>query len=172
MRTHRPGGEGRDGWPEGPVANGRGLLGPVSEQREQRKSSEIKTNAVCGNTETGSPRARPREPPSSSAGARHAWGAAPLGRFPPGAALRGARTCVSIARFGGARARVFVCTRPDARLRKPQISLSSARGGSGALPRSARPSACGALSRPQPVCRSVPSPGCRRRISCWLDPAL
>lgn len=94
---------------------GRGLLGRVSEQREQRKSSEIKTNAVCGNTKTPSPHPRQREPPSSSSGARHARGTAPFGRFPPGAVLRGACSCVSIARFGSARARVCVCTRPDGR---------------------------------------------------------
>lgn len=57
----------------------RGLRVRVSEQREQRKRSEIKTNAVCGNTKTRSPRPRRREPPSSSSGARHARGTAPFG---------------------------------------------------------------------------------------------
>lgn len=84
--------------------------GTVSEQREQRKSSEIKTNAVCGNTETRSPCPGRREPPSSSSGA---WprgaGGAPAGGFPPG------RPSAGLARVSGARwaahARVCMCAR-------------------------------------------------------------
>ncbi|XP_061019944.1 proline-rich protein 2-like [Dama dama] len=54
-------------------ASGRGLLGPVSKQWEQRKSNKIKTNTVCGNTKTPATLSvrRPYPGPSLSASGSH-----------------------------------------------------------------------------------------------------
>ena len=75
--SHR--GEGYWGWPEGTGASGRGLLGPVSKQWEQRKSSEIKTNTVCGNTKTPVTPSLPKGPALILLGGA----ARPGGRCPP-----------------------------------------------------------------------------------------
>lgn len=163
--AHGGRGRGEKGWSGTSAgANGCGLLGPGSEPREQRKGSEIKTNAVCGNTETWSPCPGQREPPSSSPGA-WLWGAggAPAGGFPPGLPSAGLAR-VRIARWA-AHARVCVCvcvcTRSDPCHHHPNLSLG---------PRG--PGACGRpISAPARRPRG-PVSGCRRRISAAAPASL
>lgn len=96
----------------------------------------------------------PRDPPSSSSGARHAQGAAALVQFPPAAVLRRACTCVSIRPLASARVCVCVCLcvhTPGTRTRA--IKLSPREEGDGrALTRPTRPLCpCGDLT-PAPAC--------------------
>lgn len=123
----------------------------MSEQREQRKS-KIKTNTVWEHRDPGNPIPAKGIPPSSSSGARHAQRAAPSGRFPPGATLRAACTCVSTS----ARLLAHAGTRAYASTNSSQVGREAAGPPRGPLGHSR---ACAApLSRPQPVCISVPSP--------------
>lgn len=162
--------KGKSGWPEGLGANGRRL----SEQWEQRKSSKIKTNTVYGNTKTlvtPSPPKGPRPHPLRGA-ARPGGRSLRLISSPccPQWCLHVCehppicwRTCVCVS--------VFVCTRPDARLRKHKFSPSG-EGGGGTLTRPieplyllGRPYLGPSLSASRSCLR-----GCRSGISCWLDP--
>lgn len=146
----------------------------MSEQREQRKSSKIKTNTVYGNTKTlvtPSPPKGPRPHPLQGRGTPR--GPLPKADFLPGLPSS-VLARVSIRPFAGARAicvRVFVCTRPDARLRKHKISPSG-EGAGGTLTRSAEPPyllGCPYLGPSLSASRSCLR-GCRAGISCWLDP--
>ena len=140
-----PDAEAWGGWKDGPEglgANGRRLLGLVSEQWEQRKSSKIKTNTVYGNTKTlvtPSPPKGPRPHPLQGRGTPR--GPLPTADFLPQAALSGACTCVSIRPCAGARASACVCLFAHARTRAYESTKSPPRGegGGGALTRSAEP---------------------------------
>lgn len=131
----------------------RGLLVRVSEQREQRKRSEIKTNAVCGNTKT-----RPK------GAALILFGGAPRPGnrsirliSSPGRPPR-ACTCESNVRLA-THPRARVCLFAHARTRAYASPKYICKGrGEAAGPSRGPPRQWGALSAPQPVCSAGPSP--------------
>lgn len=176
-------GRGEKGLPERSGAHGFGLLGPQSEPREQRKSCEIKTNAVCGNTKTRSPGhpvpakgSRPHPLQGRGPRGRGGWGrAAAIGPFPPGPPAAGLAR-VSIACLARAHAGVCACTRPDARAQAQNLSPKPGVGE--AAGPCLRPSGSGSAASGEPYLGPSPSaassllPAADSVISCWLRPAL
>lgn len=155
--TRRPGAGG--GMPRGPLVAVR-AAGTAEKQRDQNK------RGAWEHQDPVTP-----SPPEGAAlilfGARHARGAAPFGRVPPRAALRGLARVRATSVWRLARARVCACLHTLGRALTPAQNTSPRDAGRRrGLPRAAGPPRPrGALPQPRP------SPGCALRTSGGLQPA-